>query len=91
MPRTNKATLTLDAEIGAAIRSVRTIKGMSQTALGDVLGVTFQQLQKFESGINRLSASQLIVLCKALQISPMDIIGSQFDQPSDIARIATKG
>ena len=46
------------------------VLGMSQTALGDALGITFQQIQKYEKGINRVSASRLHGLAEVLQVAP---------------------
>ena len=42
---------------------------MSQADLGDKLGVTFQQIQKYEKGRNRVSAARLFVICEALEVS----------------------
>lgn len=49
----------IDTLVGKRVRYLRTVKGMSQEALGDQVGVTFQQIQKYERGINRISASRL--------------------------------
>jgi transcriptional regulator with XRE-family HTH domain len=49
----------IDVHVGANIRIFRLAKGFSQTALGDAVGVTFQQIQKYESGANRVSSSRL--------------------------------
>jgi len=46
----------------------RMMLGMSQTALGDALGITFQQVQKYEKGTNRISASRLQQACDILQV-----------------------
>jgi transcriptional regulator with XRE-family HTH domain len=48
-----------DVEIGQKIRAVRIAKGVSQTTLADGLGLTFQQVQKYEKGANRVSAGRL--------------------------------
>lgn len=88
MPRTKTRNETLDIEIGKALRAARVARGLSQTALGEILGVTFQQSQKFESGKNRLSVSALIVICNALKISPMEIIGPHVGQPSELIGLA---
>jgi transcriptional regulator with XRE-family HTH domain len=48
-----------DVEIGQKIRAQRTAKGVSQVELGRALGVTFQQVQKYEKGANRVSAGRL--------------------------------
>jgi transcriptional regulator with XRE-family HTH domain len=53
----------VDIQIGTLIRECRGERGMSQGALGTVLDLTFQQVQKYERGINRLSASRLRQLC----------------------------
>lgn len=60
----------VDVHVGKMIRSERIAKGMSQTALGDKLGVSFQQVQKYERGVNRVSCSMLIEVAKALDVSP---------------------
>lgn len=80
----------IDVEIGQAVRAIRTVRGVSQTTLGEALGITFQQIQKYESGRNRLSVSSLVRVCKVLQCSPMDIIGAQFDQPSDMTSLSAE-
>jgi transcriptional regulator with XRE-family HTH domain len=82
MPHIAKRTTQTDYEIGQAIRTVRSLKGMSQTDLGTAAGVTFQQIQKYEKGANRLSVATLIKICQALEISPMEIIGPHIGQPS---------
>jgi transcriptional regulator with XRE-family HTH domain len=48
---------------------------MSQTRLGDKLGVTFQQVQKYERGVNRISASALVLIAEALQCRTTDLLG----------------
>lgn len=50
----------LDALIGQNLRNIRIRRGITQEALGDSLGVTFQQIQKYEKGVNRLSATALV-------------------------------
>jgi len=82
MPKGSLTSKPVDEEIGNAIRTARTLKGVSQTALGTAAGVTFQQVQKYEKGTNRLSVSTLIRICQVLNISPMEIIGPQVGQPS---------
>jgi transcriptional regulator with XRE-family HTH domain len=67
----------LDAEIGGRIRHIRKLRGLSQTELGVVLGVTFQQIQKYERGTNRISASALVLLARALDIAPSALLGAQ--------------
>ena len=45
----------IDAHVGARVRLRRTLLGMSQEKLGDALGLTFQQVQKYERGVNRIT------------------------------------
>lgn len=56
----------VDRKLGARIRGRRLELGMSQESLADVLGITFQQIQKYEKGINRIAASRLIEISTAL-------------------------
>jgi transcriptional regulator with XRE-family HTH domain len=61
--------MTIDEQIGANLRHLRERAKMSQTALGQVLGVTFQQVQKYEGGRNRLSLASALKIAGALGIS----------------------
>jgi len=56
----------MDKHAGARVRARRLEVGMSQTALAQQIGVTFQQVQKYESGHNRVSASRLFVISRVL-------------------------
>ena len=66
MPR--KSNSELDSYIGARLRMRRLMLGMSQEALGEKLSLTFQQIQKYEKGTNRVSASRLYELAQALDV-----------------------
>jgi transcriptional regulator with XRE-family HTH domain len=55
-----------DKKLGEKIRTRRTAAGTSQTELGEVLGVSFQQVQKYEKGVNRVSAVRLEQIAGAL-------------------------
>lgn len=66
-PVNPRAATTMDVVIGRQIRAFRTSKGLSQTDLGGKIGITFQQVQKIEKGINRISASRLHRVAKALE------------------------
>jgi len=59
----------LDAMVGAKIRMFRINRGMSQTALAERIGVTFQQVQKYERGANRVGASRLAQIASVLDVS----------------------
>jgi transcriptional regulator with XRE-family HTH domain len=58
----------VDIYIGRRIRVRRTLLGMSQAALGNKLGLTFQQVQKYERGANRVSGSRFVQLAAALDV-----------------------
>ncbi len=58
----------IDVAVGGRIRARRTALGISQTALAKALGLTFQQVQKYERGANRISASKLFEIARALQV-----------------------
>jgi len=58
----------VDAHVGTRMRQRRTLLGMSQTRLGDAVGLTFQQVQKYERGANRVGSSRLYEFAKALDV-----------------------
>lgn len=58
----------IDAHVGSRIRMRRQFVGMSQEKLGELLGITFQQVQKYEKGSNRISASRLYFTAKILGV-----------------------
>jgi transcriptional regulator with XRE-family HTH domain len=64
-----KSATAIDAYIGARMRERRLRLNMSQDQLGKELGVSFQQVQKYEKGINRVSASRLFEICRVLNVS----------------------
>jgi transcriptional regulator with XRE-family HTH domain len=59
----------VDEEVGRRVRSRRLEQGLSQTELADQIGVTFQQVQKYETGTNRIGASRLERIAKTLGVS----------------------
>jgi transcriptional regulator with XRE-family HTH domain len=60
---------TVDKHIGARMRESRRAINMSQSHLGEKLGVTFQQIQTYKSARNRVSAARLFEICKALDVT----------------------
>lgn len=60
----------IDVFVGSRVRLRRLMVGMSQEALADRLGVTFQQVQKYEKGTNRISASRLQAISDVFRVSP---------------------
>ncbi|MBE6449239.1 MAG: helix-turn-helix transcriptional regulator [Alphaproteobacteria bacterium] len=57
----------VDVHVGNRVRIYRTLKGLSQEKLGDALGLTFQQVQKYEKGLNRIGASRLWDISQVLE------------------------
>ncbi len=70
MVKKNDFTLEVDKFIGNKIFSLRLAKGYSRQQLADLIGVTHQQLQKYEKGTNRISVGRLVLISKALSKDP---------------------
>jgi transcriptional regulator with XRE-family HTH domain len=66
--RPEAAADPVDVAVGARIRLLRKVRGLSQQALAEAAGVTFQQIQKYEKGSNRVSASMLVEIAGALNV-----------------------
>ena len=64
-----RAANAVDKKVGQRVRSRRLEIGMSQERLAELLGVTFQQVQKYEKGVNRIAVSRLLDIAKSLEIS----------------------
>ena len=71
-----------ETRIGERLRFFRLAKGLSQTAVGDRVGLTFQQVQKYEKGINRISVSRLLQFSEILDFDTREF----FDGISDRKR-----
>lgn len=65
----------IDVAVGARVRLRRKTLGLSQSALADHLGLTFQQIQKYERGTNRISASMLVRAAEKLETSVSALVG----------------
>jgi transcriptional regulator with XRE-family HTH domain len=61
----------IDVQVGNRVRIRRMLIGMSQERLGDLLGLTFQQVQKYEKGVNRIGAGRLFEMARILNV-PID-------------------
>jgi len=68
--QTRRKPNAVDAHVGQRIRQRREWQNMSQTTLGEAIGVTFQQVQKYEKGVNRVGAGRLQQISKALKVEP---------------------
>ena len=67
---TKKPRDPIDKRVGAKVRMRRKALGMSQTDLADGLGLTFQQVQKYEKGANRIGAGRLLQIAGVLKVEP---------------------
>lgn len=65
-----KKTNPTDAVIGGNVRRLRLVNSLSQEKLGDAIGLTFQQVQKYEKGTNRIGGSRLVQIAAVLKVKP---------------------
>ena len=63
-----RAPHPMDIHVGSRVRLRRMMQGMSQDKLGEELGLTFQQIQKYEKGVNRIGASRLYDIARVLEV-----------------------
>lgn len=73
--RPPKRCTQIDRHVGARIRALRRARGMAQAELGKCLGVSFSQIQKYENGIDRVSAARLFAIARLFGVA----IGEVFD------------
>lgn len=69
-----RSVTEVDEEIGARIRARRQELGFPQSHVAELVGITFQQLQKYEAGQNRVSAATLLRIAAALRVEPSDLL-----------------
>jgi len=79
-PEREPRSSPIDAHVGSRIRLRRTLLGMSQERLGEALGLTFQQVQKYERGVNRVGASRLFDLSRVLDV-PISFFFDDMPEP----------
>jgi transcriptional regulator with XRE-family HTH domain len=84
----NRPSNIIDVYVGARLRMRRMMLGMSQGKLGQLLGVTFQQIQKYEKGTNRISASRLKEAAHVLETSIDFFLEGAPAQPSSLGGFA---
>jgi transcriptional regulator with XRE-family HTH domain len=71
-----------DAEIGQRVRTLRLQRGLSQTELGNLISVTFQQVQKYEKGTNRISAGRLQRIAEVLGVPAAHFFAAPEQRPA---------
>ncbi|MEM1371249.1 MAG: helix-turn-helix transcriptional regulator [Pseudomonadota bacterium] len=80
----------LDAHVGGRVKLRRMLLGMSQEKLGEHLGLTFQQVQKYEKGVNRIGASRLFELSQVLGV-PIQFFYDQLPERKSASAAAAPG
>ena len=75
----------IDVHVGSRVRLRRTLSGLSQTQLGERLELTYQQIQKYERGVNRISASRLYQLSRILGV-PVSFFFDDLDEEAGARR-----
>jgi transcriptional regulator with XRE-family HTH domain len=78
-----------DIIVGERIKARRNVLGVSQQDLGEKLGVSFQQIQKYEKGVNRVATGRLIQICQALQCDLTDLADLGGIKPAKITPAST--
>ena len=68
-----KSPNSIDVHVGCRVRLLRRKMGVSQQKLADAVGITFQQMQKYEKGINQISSSRLYQIAQTLQVPPASL------------------
>ncbi|PWT82181.1 MAG: hypothetical protein C5B58_08675 [Acidobacteria bacterium] len=81
--------LLVDKKIGSVIRIQRVKLKMSQSELGEALGVTFQQIQKYEQGKNAVASTRIADLCRALEMTPNDLFGVSSKVDGDVSKLTS--
>lgn len=93
-----KSPNPIDVHVGSRVRLRRMMLGISQEKLGEHLGITFQQIQKYEKGTNRIGASRLQAIARVLSVPPafffedapgiVPVAGNQgFDEPQSASYV----
>jgi len=80
-----KTPNAIDSYVGSQVRMRRQLLGLSQERLADQIGVTFQQVQKYEKGMNRIGASRLQRIAEVLNTSPSFFFQQDPNEPLSLA------
>jgi transcriptional regulator with XRE-family HTH domain len=74
LPADKRMTTPWDAQVGVRVKALRVSREMSRSDLGKACGVSFQQMQKYESGVNRLSGGRLALVAEALGVTVGELL-----------------
>lgn len=78
--------IEFDKDLGAAVRSARKARGVTQSDLASAVGLKFQQIQKYEQGANRISAGMLLQLGRALGVDFSPLVAPEGGEPVEAVR-----
>ena len=81
MTQSARGSTYVDEYVGRQLKLFRKAAGLTQVDLAGQIGITFQQVQKYERGVNRIGASRLWELCGVLNVSPSDFFDGLKTQP----------
>ncbi|MDF3809290.1 MULTISPECIES: helix-turn-helix domain-containing protein [Rhodopseudomonas] len=88
-----KRTTPEDLAVARRIKSARLQQGVSQENVAEALGITFQQIQKYETGANRVSAGRIVMIARALDCPVTDLLecgATEIANPASVPMLATK-
>lgn len=91
MATPRKTPQTADVRIGQRIRFRRKEVGLAQADLAAACGITFQQVQKYENGRNRVGGSRMVEIARALQVTPAYFFGDVAGMPAIADAVALSG
>jgi len=80
----------IDKKIGSVIRMRRLKLGLSQSDLGNVLRVSFQQIQKYENGTNAIASTRISDLSAALEMTPNDLFDVSSKMDGDVLKLSSR-
>jgi transcriptional regulator with XRE-family HTH domain len=86
-----RSVRSADIYIGGRIRALRIEHGISQGELGQQLGISFQQIQKYEKGVNRISAAALIEIARVFKVAPAALLDGAPGVPSSATALSGAG
>jgi transcriptional regulator with XRE-family HTH domain len=86
-----RSVRSADSYIGGRIRALRIECDISQTELGQQLGISFQQIQKYEKGVNRISVATLIEIARVLNVAPAALLDGAPGVPSSATAMSGAG
>ncbi|MCJ2068532.1 helix-turn-helix domain-containing protein [Methylobacterium sp. J-030] len=84
-----KSATEVDRTIGSRVAALRIAQGLSQTALGEAIGVSFQQVQKYEKGRNRIGAGRLQTMADLLKVPVETFFASRLGDDADAGDVRT--